>query len=425
MAPSPRHGILVVACLALSALVLTTLPVASDVAARDSNQVKSELRETGQALDAANKKVSRAMRAYNRANAALPAARVALDKARKKEARALRDIAEAEANTRKAVSALHANRARQLVTRERRDTVKGHMALVARTMYQRGPFGEVEVVLSASDPGDFVLRLAAADSIGRSQSGVENELARIEADLVLQEVEQEALKAEADREEDRAKQAVIEARQARLQAAEARAKVRSLVVKRKGAAQRAKQHRAAVQARYRTLKIEQARIQRAAAKAAREAARRAAAAQSTPAGMVSPQGALRWPIDGGRISSHVGARRHPVFGYASCHTGLDVAAPTGTPIRSAAPGVVALISSGGPYGNAVLVAHADGLATFYAHMSSVAVSRGQQVGSGAVLGAVGSTGWSTGPHLHFETRVNGTAYNPMGWFGGPRSPVGC
>ena len=424
MAPSPRHGIFVVACLALSALVLTILPTASDVAARDADDVKSQLRETGQALDAANKKVSRAMRAYDRASAALPGARAALDKARKKEARALRDIAAAEANTRRAMSALHANRARQLVTRERRDTVKGHMALVARTMYQRGPFGEVEVVLSAADPGDFVLRLAAADSIGRSQSEVENELARIEADLVLQEVEQEALKAKADREEKRAGQAVIEARQARQQAAEARAKVRSLVLKRKGAAQRAQQHRAAVQARYRALKVEQARIQRAAAKAAREAARRAAA-QNTPAGMVTPQGSLRWPIDGGRISSHVGARRHPVFGYASCHTGLDVAAPSGTPIRSAGPGIVALVSSGGPYGNAVLVAHADGLATFYAHMSSVAVSRGQQVDSGAVLGAVGSTGWSTGPHLHFETRVNGTAYNPMGWFGGPRSPVGC
>ena len=424
MASSPRHGLVVVACLALSALVLTTLPTASDVVARDANQVKSELRETGEALDAANKRVSRAMRAYDRANSALPKARRSLDQARKREARALRDETEANANTRKAAAALQANRARQLVTRERKTTVRNHMALVARTMYQRGPFGEVEVVLSATDPGDFVLRLAAADSIGRSQAGVEGELARIEADLVLQEVEREALKAEADREEKRAQRAVVEAKQARQQAAEAQAKVRSLVAKRKGASQRAKQHRSAVQARYQRLKVEQARIQRAAARAAREAASRAQA-QSTPSGIVTPQGSLRWPVDGGRISSHVGARRHPVFGYASCHTGLDVAAPTGTPIRAAASGVVALISSGGPYGNAVLVAHADGLTTFYAHMSSIAVSRGQQVQTGGLLGAVGSTGWSTGPHLHFETRINGNAYNPMGWFGGSRSPVGC
>lgn len=424
MASSPRHGLVVVACLALSALVLTTLPTASDVVARDANQVKSELRQTGEALDSANKRVSRAMRAYNRANAALPQARRALEQARKREARAMRDETEANANTRKAASALQANRARQLVTRERQTTVRNRMALVARTMYQRGPFGEVEVVLSATDPGDFVLRLAAADSIGRSQAGVEDELAQIEADLVLQEVEREALKAEADREERRAQRAVAEAKEARQQAVEARAKVQSLVTQRKGAAQRAKQHRAAVQARYQRLKVEQARIQRAAARAAREAARRAQA-QGTPTGMTTPQGSLRWPVDGGRISSHVGARRHPVFGYASCHTGLDVAAPTGTPIRAAASGVVSLVSSGGPYGNAVLVAHADGLTTFYAHMSSIAVSRGQQVQTGALLGAVGSTGWSTGPHLHFETRINGNAYNPMGWFGGSRSPVGC
>jgi len=208
-----------------------------------------------------------------------------------------------------------------------------------------------------------------------------------------------------------------------VRAAKAEKRVRSLVAARKAAAQVAKSERSAVQARFQALRAEQARIKRAAARAARiEAARRAAA---RPSGTVTPQGALRWPIDGGRISSHVGPRRHPVFGYASCHTGLDVAAPTGTSIRAAADGTVALITSGGPYGNAVLVAHGDGLTTFYAHMSSVAVSQGQQVSAGTVVGAVGSTGWSTGPHLHFETRVNGTAYDPMGWFGGSRSPVGC
>jgi len=84
-----------------------------------------------------------------------------------------------------------------------------------------------------------------------------------------------------------------------------------------------------------------------------------------------------------------------------------------------------MIGNGGPYGLSVLVAHGDGLTTFYAHLSSVSVSSGQQVDRGQRIGGIGSTGWSTGPHLHYETRLNGTAYDPMGWFGGSQRTVGC
>ncbi len=84
-----------------------------------------------------------------------------------------------------------------------------------------------------------------------------------------------------------------------------------------------------------------------------------------------------------------------------------------------------MISDGGPYGLATLIAHADGLTTFYAHQSSVSASEGQRVEAGEVIGAVGTSGWVTGPHLHFEVRLGGTAYDPMGWFGGSKSPVSC
>lgn len=88
-------------------------------------------------------------------------------------------------------------------------------------------------------------------------------------------------------------------------------------------------------------------------------------------------------------------------------------------------GSVATISSGGAYGNAVMLVHGDGMTTFYAHMSSVNVKIGQVVSKGETLGGVGSTGWSTGNHLHFEVRINGTPYDPRGWFGGPSGAIGC
>ena len=427
MATSPRRSLSLLACLLLSALVAVTLPSAADVRANDANKIGKELRETGQALDAANAKVARAMRAWNRANEKLPAARNALTAAKRAEGAAQRTADAAERRARAADVALQANQNRQTAMRARLTAIQGRMDGVARSLYQRGPFAEAEVVLSASDPGDFQLRLAAIDSIGRNQASVQNELARLQAGLVMEEVRQEALKEAADSEATKAAAAAQRATQARVAAAAAQAEIRTIISNRRAAAQRAKQHRGAVQARYQRLKAEQARVQAAAARAARrEAARLAAQAnRGTPASMVTPQGSLLWPMNGGRISGHVGPRIHPIFRYASCHTGTDIAAPSGTPVRAVGPGTVARISNGGPYGRAILLAHGEGLTTFYAHLSSTAVNVGQQVTSGQTIGAVGSTGWSTGPHLHFETRINGTAYDPMGWFGGSRRTVGC
>ena len=76
----------------------------------------------------------------------------------------------------------------------------------------------------------------------------------------------------------------------------------------------------------------------------------------------------------------------------------------------------------GPYGNNTLIDHGNGLATFYAHQSGFAVSRGQRVAKGDVIGYVGSTGYSTGSHLHFEVHINGVPHDPMGWFGGSKTP---
>ena len=123
-----------------------------------------------------------------------------------------------------------------------------------------------------------------------------------------------------------------------------------------------------------------------------------------PVGAISGAG-LIWPVRG-RVTSPFGYR------WGRLHAGIDIGAGTGTPIKAAKAGQVIGVGCGSGYGNCVIIAHGGGLTTLYAHQSRVAVGRGQSVGQGQVIGYVGSTGHSTGPHLHFETRVNGSPQNP-------------
>jgi murein DD-endopeptidase MepM/ murein hydrolase activator NlpD len=114
----------------------------------------------------------------------------------------------------------------------------------------------------------------------------------------------------------------------------------------------------------------------------------------------------------GRFSSAFGSRRDPIHGHERHHAGLDIAAPSGTPIRAALSGTVVSSGRRGGYGNAVVVEHADGTQALYAHCSRLDVQSGEKIRAGQTIAAVGSTGRSTGPHLHFELRVDGEAVDP-------------
>ncbi|MCR4314178.1 MAG: peptidoglycan DD-metalloendopeptidase family protein [Candidatus Uhrbacteria bacterium] len=123
---------------------------------------------------------------------------------------------------------------------------------------------------------------------------------------------------------------------------------------------------------------------------------------------------LSWPIDPTLrgISAYFHDTSYP-FRHLFEHSGLDLPAPTGTPVRAAAPGYVAWARTGTLYGNYVMIIHTNGLATLYAHLSRMDVTADQFVSRGDQIGAVGSTGLSTGPHVHFETRLNGIPTNPL------------
>jgi murein DD-endopeptidase MepM/ murein hydrolase activator NlpD len=131
-----------------------------------------------------------------------------------------------------------------------------------------------------------------------------------------------------------------------------------------------------------------------------------------PAGPIRHgSGSFIWPVNG-PIVSPFGPR------WGRMHTGIDIAAGTGTPIRAAAAGTVALIqseASSGGYGNFTCIQHSGSISTCYAHQSSIGVSSGQSVSQGQVIGAVGCTGHCFGPHLHFEVRINGTPVDPLGY----------
>ena len=123
---------------------------------------------------------------------------------------------------------------------------------------------------------------------------------------------------------------------------------------------------------------------------------------------------LRTPIDGARLSSTFGMRRHPILAYSRMHQGLDFAAPAGTPIKAAGDGVIEMAGPNSGYGNYVLVRHNSEYKTAYAHMSSFAkgISAGVRVRQGQTIGYVGSTGLATGPHLHYEILQRGKQLNP-------------
>lgn len=141
-----------------------------------------------------------------------------------------------------------------------------------------------------------------------------------------------------------------------------------------------------------------------------------AAIQAKSAGSVAIfKGRFIQPVSG-RMSSGFGMRRHPISGRSKMHTGVDWAAPTGTPIKAAGAGKVITAAYLRGYGNTVVIDHGGGISTLYGHCSRLFVSSGQSVTTGQKIAAVGSTGYSTGPHLHFEVRVNGKPVNPVGRF---------
>ena len=415
--PGRRAGLRAAAAGVIGALLL--LPMGHGLSpARADPGIEDQLEQAGEAVAEANKQVKKALSTLRDTEAKLPLARE-----RKRDAAA--QAAEARAKAMAARRASQQARADLAATRASIEQVNARMTSaadlvddLARTSYQQGPLREIEVLLSAASPQDFAIRLLAVDRVAKAQEQAQRELFSTKALLAEQEVQVGKLTREAKEREEEAFAQLKQAQQASVDAQLAAVQVVDLAKQRSKALRKARANRVAVSLRYAKLKQTQKRLKRQARQAARQAARGSDAPDGGEAGMV-------WPISGGEISEVPGPRTHPVYGYRSCHTGIDIAVPSGTNIKAARGGTVAEISRGGPYGLATLLVHGDGMTSFYAHQSSVRVKEGDRVEAGEVIGEVGTTGWTTGPHLHFEIHIDGDAYDPRGWYGRSKDRIGC
>lgn len=261
-----------------------------------------------------------------------------------------------------------------------------------RDVYMHGKLNYLEVILGAKNFTDFANRLEFLKRIISADLNLITEI-RAERELILQKKQQ------------------LEVQRQQLAKLQAEAEAKKTVVENKKQDQlivlaRLQDEKALAEASYAELQATSQDI---------EARIRARQQQGASAGqVVHGSGVFVWPTSG-PITSPFGYRIHPIFGTQIYHSGIDIGVDTGTPIVAADSGVVIEADWLGGYGYAVVIDHGNGLSTLYGHNSELAVSPGQSVQQGQVIAYAGSTGYSTGPHCHFEVRVDGSPVDPMGY----------
>ena len=259
-----------------------------------------------------------------------------------------------------------------------------------RVMYENGDTTYLEVLLSSEDFSDMLTNMEIVSQIMDYDKRIVEEYKALKAQI---ETQKAAL--ESDR-KDKQDYEEIEAQKKEYKAL--KAKVDSDLALKKAEAER--------------MLREQDEINDEIAALSRQEA-----ASSSGGGGKVYSGSLVWPCPSySRISSQYGYRTHPISGTRKLHKGLDIAASSGNPVIAAASGTVVKSYFSSSYGNYVVISHGGGMMTAYAHMTRRMVSAGQTVAAGQQVGTVGSTGNSTGPHLHFEVYVGGSTTNPMNYF---------
>jgi murein DD-endopeptidase MepM/ murein hydrolase activator NlpD len=269
-------------------------------------------------------------------------------------------------------------------------------------IYQSEQASAVEVVLGASSLSDVVAGLDYMSQIGEADH-----------DIALQVADsKQRMRSARERTRRTRKRVAATTRLIATRAAEQRAeRDRLLISQRELANARSDKQRtlSAVVTDERELRHEMEGLQQASrALTARIQSLQSSAPVAPTSGAAVSSAGMIWPVSG-PVTSGFGWR------WGRMHEGVDIAGGSGTPIAASATGTVIVAGPTGGYGNLVVVDHGGGLSTAYAHLSSIAVSVGQPVGQGSVVGGMGTTGHSTGVHLHFEVRVNGAAVDPLGY----------
>jgi murein DD-endopeptidase MepM/ murein hydrolase activator NlpD len=337
------------------------------------------------------------------ANAALPAAqrRVAIAIGVVAAARAEANTARRKADAARAVYDQHATRYEH--ARQRVDQARDRVDQVAAASYMGGDFATLNVLVSATGPRDIMDRMGLVEQVVQKQQDTVVEMSAARRAARIEQDRAGLAKQAAEDAEQEAAGKLAKAQAAQVAAVQARAAVVRLAEARRQALAVAQSQRAAVLARYRLARAEEQRVVAALQWWERR--------QGVTVSSVSSGGRLLMPVRGWK-SSDFGQRFDPYYRVWQLHAGMDIAAGGGTPIRAAADGRVIRAGWNGGYGKYTCISHGGRFTTCYGHQSRIGVRPGERVRRGEVIGRVGTTGASTGYHLHFETRVNGTPKNP-------------
>lgn len=375
--PLSRVAALLLAVVMLAALLPSTPPVAR---ASELENLQRELEQLHRELDALLKKISTTHVQEKQVLADLAKIENQLDNTIAQLNRLERDLSYLQ----REITAAEADLAAAEAHLAKRQDYLGRRI---RAIYEGGSVAYLEVLLGATSFADFLSRF----DLLRQLVSKDNEL--------LAAVREE-------RAEVAARKAALEAKRARALGLQQQTTARKASIE----YQQALKERYLEQVRQDRILYEQAVDEiEAMSKQIEEEIRRLA-----PWGK-RPTGKLAYPVTSRTITSYFGMRFHPILRTYRLHMGIDFAAPVGTKVTAAEWGIVRRAETLGGYGKTVMLDHGGGLWTLYAHLSVISVSAGETVARGQLIGLVGSTGWSTGPHLHFEVRDNGTPIDPLTW----------
>jgi murein DD-endopeptidase MepM/ murein hydrolase activator NlpD len=437
--PGLRAGAAGLVVLSFSAVLLAP-PSAADTG-DEKRAADAQVADLEEQLSETSAELAQAYTALTQTQAQLPAARARLTSAQSAARAAAKHNEEVAAAL--AVAQANAARAEEAVARNTatRDQTQRTLDAFAADLFQGGSVGQLSVALGATSADDFATRLVLADTVTAMTNQALNDLAAAKADGDANGAYLAAVQVEVTDLKRQAENALAAAEASRNEAQAASSALDALVAQQSGYAASVEAQRAneasqlaeaqAEQQRLQALLIEQARIARereAARKAAEAAAQKAAEEAARKNGTAVPpppvaqpdqaSGFLSRPITGGRTSSEFGMRFHPIFQVWRLHTGLDFANGCSSPVYAAAPGTIIRAGWAGGRGNQIVIDHGIrrgvDLATTYNHLTSF-VQRSGTVSRGQLIGYTGTTGNSTGCHLHFETLEDGQFVNPRSW----------
>lgn len=376
--------------MAVGAVALLGIGVAFALAQTDSSirglqenlqQLRGEERELRSAITAKRREASVVQRDIRDVDARITAIHASLSSTDRRMANARSEIQRLSTEIEEAEAAME----------ERRDRAKARL----RSLYKHGDTTMLSVLISSEDVGSLAARKALYERIAERDRRLFDSLRTDHEQLMRQREEQNRL--------------TEELRTLRQQQVGEQARLATYRTEKAGYLKEIGDEQRQLEAELRQLEAESRAI---AAEIQAYQRRMAASGQQ-----VTPHtGRMVWPTEG-RVTSPFGMRMHPVLRERRMHNGIDIGTRTGTPIVAAAPGRVITARYMNGYGNTVIIDHGGGISTLYAHCSQIFVSVDQMVGQGERIAAVGSTGMSTGPHLHFEVRVNGSPVDPMGYLG--------